>query len=179
MPKIQACSVLLHSLSVSPKISDFFLIKTKMAFVLGLGVTDKEESGRGGWEMYCMFPMHLRDILRLAEGASDSPKRGFSNTDPTSTEPRQGSEAERLTISSMSACRFLCDQMGLALTFTKDSRLKSSDDTSKMRPDLKKKKKKCFPEAMRKGSLGSWSPLGEAESFCCSDGARRPVLRIG
>lgn len=85
--------------------------------------------------MYCMFPMHLRDILRLAEGASDSPKRGFSNTDPTSTEPRQGSEAERLTISSMSACRFLCDQMGLALTFTKDSRLKSSDDTSKMRPD--------------------------------------------
>lgn len=32
---------------------------------------------------------------------------------------------------------------------------------------------------MRKGSLGSWSPLGDAESFCCSDGARWPVLRIG
>lgn len=95
-----------------------------MAFVLGLGVTDKEESRRGGWEIYCMFPMHLRDILRLAEGASDSPKHGFSNTDPTSTEPRQGSKAERLTVSSISVCRFLCDQMGLALTFTKDSRLK-------------------------------------------------------
>lgn len=60
----------------------------------------------------------------LAERAGDDPIRGFSNTDPKYTELRPGPKAESLTISSISACRFLCSQMGLALTFTKDSRRK-------------------------------------------------------
>ena len=60
----------------------------------------------------------------MAERAGYNPVRGFSNTDPKHTELRPGPKAESLTTASISAGRFLCEQMGLALTFTKDSRWK-------------------------------------------------------
>lgn len=68
--------------------------------------------------------MHLRRQFDIGRKGRDDPMRGFSNTDPKYTELRPGPKAGILTVSSISACRFLCDQTGLVLTFPKDSRQK-------------------------------------------------------
>lgn len=48
MPKSTACSVPLRSLSLSLlRAGGLFLIRTRMAFVLGLGVTEEAEGKTG------------------------------------------------------------------------------------------------------------------------------------
>lgn len=148
---LKACLPVLRSRSPSPPDTKvLFLVRTTMASVLGRGVSDEEEGGRG--HGLRVFLMQLRRDADIGRGGSDSPFRGFSSTDPRDTEPRPGPEVESLATSITSACRFLHDWMGLALTFMRDSRLEFRE-ASKMWPATKR----C-PEATRKRSLGGRSP---------------------
>ena len=95
-----------------------------------------------------VFLMQLRRGSDIGGGGSDGPLRGFSNTDPRCTEPSLGPKVESVTISIISACRFLHDQMGSALTFLRDSR-PGFQEASKRRPATKR----SVPETTRKRSV--------------------------
>lgn len=83
-----ACSAPLHSLCVSPRAGDLLLLRTKMAFVLGLGVTDKEEGGRR--QRATRVPNALRRCLDIgSRGPATTPFAGSATLTPMTLNPAQ------------------------------------------------------------------------------------------